>query len=364
MNIYWAKIDDIRSGLCNQIFVLVSSIIQASIENKNIVVVKGFANDYVHSNNRSPIDQVFDLQHFNKFLRERLNIILIDREQLKIKVKKAIYGNKKFSINVTDRFKDFFFINDMICISKEINLNEHFGDPCPNEHKRMLISYSVNVHGDEYEFNSEFPELRSTSIFIPDYSTMNWRMTKLFWIYNLDRSLFEQLITCFRFNLKFYPNVESYMKNLRIEDHMKINIIHLRLEEDGIKHWSVKNLLSEEEFKSKLEFKYIDLVKEHIKSDDLSIILCSEYDNKVVNYMKKEGYNLHCVRKEYKFRELNAIQDLIIGTYCNHKFIGNFNTRTSQGSSFDYIIWKKLRQSILKIFIDLENISSKEEVFI
>jgi len=363
MNIYWAKIDDIRSGLCNQIFVLVSSIIMAHIENKNIVVVKGFAKDYINSNNRSPINQIFDLQHFNKFLREKYKLILIDREQLKFKVKKAIYGNKEFSINVTDKFNDFFFINNMICISKEINLNSHFGDPCPNENKRLLINYSVDVDGDEYEFNNEIPELRSSSVSIPNYSTMNWTMTKMFWIYNLDRILFQELITYFRFNLKFYSRVESYMKNLRLKDNIKINIIHLRLEEDGIKHWSVKNLLTEEEFKSKLEIKYIDLIEEHIHKEDLSVILCSEYDNKVVNYMKKEGFNLHCVNKEYEYREMNAIQDLIIGTYCNHKFIGNFNSQTSQGSSFDYIIWKKADQSILKIFIDLENISGKEEVF-
>ena len=64
----------------------------------------------------------------------------------------------------------------------------------------------------------------------------------------------------------------------------------------------------------------------------------------------------------YNDREKNAIIDLLISTYCNNIFIGNFNVKNNNGSVFSYYIWKKNKHNVSNIYIDLDHIYDKEVV--
>jgi hypothetical protein len=175
--------------------------------------------------------------------------------------------------------------------------------------------------------------------------------------------MFAELISYFQFNTLFYEKnvgkLNQYLQNSREKN---LNVIHLRLEDDGIEHWRIFNKMENNEYKMALENKYINIIKKYINKSDQNLILCNDYNNNVMQFLKDYDYSIFYFEKEYPCRELNAINDLILGTKCNHIFIGNFNIHTSQGSSFDYIIWKKLPDNVTKIFIDLENLCSNEEI--
>jgi hypothetical protein len=78
---YYSKIGVKGSGLANQIFSLITSIIIAYRQKKNTIVVDNFLNDF-SKESYTPISEVLNLDQINIFLKEKYNIILIDKESL------------------------------------------------------------------------------------------------------------------------------------------------------------------------------------------------------------------------------------------------------------------------------------------
>ena len=140
-----------------------------------------------------------------------------------------------------------------------------------------------------------------------------------------------------------------------------VNVIHLRIEEDGINHWSKQNNMGVITFKKTLIDKYINLIKNNIRKEDITIILSGQTKNAVVDYMQANEYNIMFIDKKFnlnqKGRELNAIIDLIIGKFCNNIFIG------CDGSTFSELLSKTIPgmndsgDIIQKIMFDLNNIN-------
>jgi hypothetical protein len=118
-----------------------------------------------------------------------------------------------------------------------------------------------------------------------------------------------------------------------------VNVLHLRLEEDAINHWSGVNNMTVEEFRQTLEEKYIDIIKQYVKVSDTNIILSGSTKNSVIDFMVENGYRVMIPTKHFiNGRELNAIVDLLISKNCNNLFIGNFNIEKLSGSTFSYFI--------------------------
>ena len=91
--------------------------------------------------------------------------------------------------------------------------------------------------------------------------------------------------------------------------------------------------------------------------NDLNIILSYSNNNKVINYLSINNYKYTFIPKKlYLGREMNALIDLLISKNCNNLFIGNFNMNGLNGSSFSYLIAKKLNGNIKCIFIDIDHI--------
>jgi len=104
------------------------------------------------------------------------------------------------------------------------------------------------------------------------------------------------------------------------------------LEEDAMTAFSLSNNIPKDTYKNLIENKYIEIIKSTISSNDLIIVLSNNYENKVIEFLSKNNYNFVISRKMYFHRENNAIHDLLFYRYCNHKFIGVYE------SSFSYSI--------------------------
>jgi len=160
--------------------------------------------------------------------------------------------------------------------------------------------------------------------------------------------------------LNYIPVMDDESEHGDIEHvNKKINVIHLRIEEDGIDHWSAQNNMNQQVFKRILTAKYIELVTNYIQKEDTTLVLTGDIDNDVVQFMKENEYNIMFIDKKFDTkqpaRELNAIVDLIIGRYCNNVFIG------CDGSTFSKLLLKYIPDesehgNIEKITLDLNNI--------
>jgi len=152
----------------------------------------------------------------------------------------------------------------------------------------------------------------------------------------------------------------------QIDKTKKINILHLRVEDDATNHWNKFNNLSNEEFKNKLEEKYINLIEKYINKEDQNIILTYSTNNKVIDYLKENNYKYYFIEKKVNLgREVNALVDFLISQECNNIFIGNFdmNNELINGSTFSYLISILLKSNIKQILITLENINKKEDIY-
>jgi len=122
------------------------------------------------------------------------------------------------------------------------------------------------------------------------------------------------------------------------------------------------NKMKYDDYKIYLEEKYINIIKKNISKHHENIILSSSLLNNVIIFMKNNGYNYHFVDKVFDDREKNAIIDLLVSKKCNNVFIGNFNMKKLNGSTFSYYIWKIIDDNITKIYIDLDNIYDNEVI--
>ena len=169
--------------------------------------------------------------------------------------------------------------------------------------------------------------------------------------------MFDNILTHITYHDDFIIKSESIIHGINTEK--KINIIHLRLENDGIIHWSRQNNITPAVYLEYLENKYINLIKQYVSKTDETIILSSSESNGVIDFLNNNNYHYKFIDKLFKDREKNAIIDLLISKSCNNVFIGNFNIHNSNGSSFSYYIWKMTNDNINKIYIDLDRIYDK-----
>ena len=171
--------------------------------------------------------------------------------------------------------------------------------------------------------------------------------------------MFEKILLNLIYNDDFIKKSDSFIKNINLNN--KINIIHLRLEEDAIKHWSKMNNMTQNDFRLYIQNKYINIIKTYISQSDENIILTSSMSNDVIDFMKHNNYKYKFANKFFDDREKNAIMDLLVSKYCNNIYIGNFNIKNLNGSTFSYYIGKFVKNDVLKIYIDLDKIINKEE---
>ena len=165
--------------------------------------------------------------------------------------------------------------------------------------------------------------------------------------------MFDEIAKNIHYNNYFIDLTNEFIKDIDFNN--KINIFHLRFEDDAIKHWSEINNMPIDEFKKCVENKYTKIIKRYIKKNDLTIILTSSLSNSIIDYFENNNYNYKLTKKLFDEREKNAIIDFLISQLCNNIFIG------SGGSTFSCYIARNLR--VKKVMFNLDKITDDEKVY-
>jgi hypothetical protein len=352
--IAYTKIGQLGAGFTNQIYTLITNIILSqSWDGKKILIVDKFYNDYVTENNGICISKIFDINGINEYLSKKYDIIILSKYDIDFKIKCAIYGFGNNSHDVTDKIINLFYKENTLHIPKNINMNELNGNPLPGIKKQFTIIYSLNNHN----FVEVFDEILRDDII---FNLENQHFRCIFgWPNRYNRKMFDDILCNIHYHSKYTDISKNFLQNI---DNDKLNVLHLRLEDDAIEHWSKKNNMNEPDFENYIMNKYIEIISTHIDKNDKNIILSYSTDNKVITFLKNNGYDYTFIEKNNEGREINALIDFLISNGCNNVFIGNYHPEKINGSTFSYYISKKLEPNVKQILIDLENIQDKENI--
>ena len=345
-NAYKALVVSQRGGgLCNSLFNVINGIIKHKDE---IILLDEIFTDY-SKENKCCVSDFLDLDTTNK----ELKVCLIDRYKCKLKVLSAFYGCENRQIDVTKYFTEESFV-----ILKSWNLNSLFTDPCVGRVKELKIAYSI----DGNVFTNTFPERLEEDIIWNRQIVQNdiWKFAKynFLWYNAYNEESFRKIIPKLRFHKKYYDLCEKIYENV-LSGKEKINVMHLRIEDDAIIHWSKQNKLNEKEFEKLLHDKYHSAVYNNIpKCESILILSYIKNSHPFLDKLRKD-YDLILIDKQQYIdttdREISALIDLILSTYCTGIFIGNHNHELKRGSTFSYFI-SCLLPHIPRIDIDLDNI--------
>ena len=352
---YYSKMFADKNGLTNQVFSLITSIIIAYKNNHKVVIVDYFLNDY-SKNTYTSISHIFNIDKLNIFLKKEYDIILIDKYDINFNLCSIKYGTQTKNIDLTDIIKEKYYKNNILLIKKDINLNDLKGDPYYGVNKELFLNYEIN----NYLIKEKYEEVLKEDINI-DFLNSNYIHT-FEWINKFNANMFENILVHIDYDNSLIEKSQNIFKN--ISENNKINIIHLRLEDDAIEYWSKINNMTEQKFKTYIENKYIQIIKKYISNNDENIILSQSLSNKVIDFLIEKKYNYKISDKYFEDREKNAIVDLLISKKCNNIFIGNFNFKNLNGSTFSYYIGKLLdnnvNNNVKKVCIDLDKITDDE----
>jgi hypothetical protein len=342
------------AGFTNQIIALITSVITANSLNEKVVVVDNFLND-IKKTTYTPISQIFNLPKINLFLKNNYDIIIIDKYDFQFELISCNYGtNETNFFDLTHFIKQNYFKDKRLFIDKSVTFNNIKGDPCPGLIKKFILKYKIN----NYIIEEIYDENLKSNIEINPEAHFEFRFsgTSL-----LNTPKFINILKNIYYHDNFVLESEFIIKKW-FNPIKKINIIHLRLEDDAIEHWSRENNMTFIEFKEYLENKYIKLIKTYLSPSDENIILSSSLSNGVLDFLNIHNYNYKFNNKIFEDREKNAIIDLLVSKFCTNIFIGNFNIKGCNGSTFSYYIGKIISEYITQININLDHILEEEVV--
>jgi hypothetical protein len=334
------------SGLCNQIYSIIYTCGHCVRNNINFIFVGKFLKQ-IHTQKFCTISEILDINLTNNYIKQ-YNLCLIDYYNFDFNIVNAKYGVNNMCIDVTDSIKQFLN-NNSFYISKTKNLNTLFGNPVEiyktryfielDKHALKLdITFSINniIFYGSYDQTDGF--LKSDILI--DLNNVDFQPSLRIQNDQTDftKGIFRNIV----FQSKFMQRANEYIqRNIKINKN--INCIHLRLEEDAVQHWAKENKISTEDFKRIIEDKYIDAITKNLKKDDATLILSDNYDNRVIEFLRENGYNYFKTQKMSDEREVAAIYDLHIGQYCNNVYILVYD------SSFSYtLLYRIYEQSKFK----------------
>lgn len=344
-------------GLCNQLYSIAGTLTEAIHLKKEILIVDNFQSD-IYTHDFVPLDEVLDLYKTNLFL-EKYNIKLLSSNNLDLKIKKITFGKDDKIVDITNEMlgcddgDGVFCKNNIFHFSNDINLIALKGDPIPNVGKMLYIEYEISG----YTFKKEYEE-KYCVLVEPIYINLNLiylkNETVKKWDTPENKIIFEEILENLHFHSKYKFRANKVIQSLNLKKN--VNVIHLRMEEDALLHWSKLNNMDTLYFKHKLEDKYMTLIEKYINPQDITIILTYDKVNNITDTLKTKNYNFYYTEKHpEQGREINAIQDMCIGECCNNIFIG-----PTISSTFSHVLHKRITDHKTTISFDMENIESPE----
>lgn len=346
---YYLKSGISGSGFTNQIFNIITGILIAYIEGEKVVIVDKFITD-INNEKYVPISEIIDLTVLNNCLKQIIDVIVIDKSKIDFEILYVKYGTKTIQQDLTEYIMQNYYYNNQLYISKDIIFNNIHGDPCPGIVKNIFLGYKIN----DYIIEEVYSENIQKDIIVDFDSHYNFPLGGI--IFN--NPLFEHILQTIQYNSEFI--IKSNMILKEIDLNQKINVIHLRLEDDAIAHWSKQNNMSQYDYKVYIENKYIYLIQKYLSRTDNTIILSQSSSNGVIDFLNQANFTYKFIQKWFDDREKNAIIDLLISKCCNNIFIGNYNMSRLNGSTFSYYVSKSIKNNITRICIDLDNIHLDE----
>jgi len=142
---------------------------------------------------------------------------------------------------------------------------------------------------------------------------------------------------------------------------LPLSVLHCKNEPDSIRHYSKQTGLSLQETERRLNARLVEVVRANVPAgSELVVLTARTTDNPVLEALSKR--NKISLLPKGRFREVNAMQDLRFATeFCNHVFIGNFSMANLRGSSFSYVIAKKMRNPGVRfVWLDLDDMGRNE----
>ncbi len=276
-----------RIGLCNQLQTIVKGILLAIKYNRNLYIDK-FQIDLT-SGRLADINEILNINEMNNFLKNIVKTQIIIINTLNINIDSNL--NKYKLPNV-----DYNNISTSSYINDDIELNTH-----------LEIIYLGNI------------------VSLDIYKSFNYKWNDI-----NDENLYFFIMNNIKFNEIFYKLKDYIKQELNLTN---FNCIHLRIENDAIKHFSHCYNLSIDEYNKKL-IKFYDDNITHICKDQKSIYICSgmlEFDNTINlkyyidlmndNTLLCDKKNINIDKYYLNNRELIAIIDLLI-SFDSDLFIG------------------------------------------
>ncbi len=349
--INFIKIGKLHECLTNQIFNSITGILSGYQNNKKITIVDNLLSDYSKINSLISLSDVFDMEKTNNYLYNKFGTVIFDKNTIVFKLIKVNYGHKEKIYDITDKIQSIFYKNNTLHIPKETDLNSLSGDPCFGFFKTMTMYYSLNGYDFVTSFNEHFYEDIIFNPLIAKYYQLNELINKF------DFSMFDDILCNIYFNNTFKNIDNEFLKN--VEKNEKINVIHLTLEDEGLKHLCIKNNMSMHEYKKCIENKYISLINSHVNKNDINIILSHQTKNRVIDFMKSNNYKCLNIKNNNNAYEIKSIIDLLVSGVCNNIYFGNYNIYGLNGCSFSYYVSKKMSSSVKQILIDPDNIMTQ-----
>lgn len=299
------------TGFCNQLYTLANGCIYAKNNKCRFVFISKFLKQ-LKTSEYCNISEIIDLQKTSEILKQytNLDINLVDINSFKYKIENLCVND----INVTDK----------------LTYNEY-----GLIHRRDILEY-MTLDTNCLTFTGSINDNKfTTNIFLKkdldtNVQTINLNLIQQN-VYNIIRNS-DPMFFYFLKHLVFNEHLFIQSKldyNYIIEKYQKINCIHIKLDELSISIDMQHSKKSIQESKRIIVDKYLFCIQNYIDPNDLTILLCEEYENDVVQYLKNNNYNYITTKKYHQFRELNAIVDMHIGSMCNNVFIGQFESTFS-----------------------------------
>lgn len=358
--ILYCKFGTSGIGLCNQLYSLVNAMVVGSIsDGHTLIIVDDFMGD-LNSNQYHDAATIMDFGRINK-MAEEYGVTLLSKHDIKMTSIKVEYGlaYKNKVADITEMVMARFYTHNRIRIPRGTSLNSLLGyDPC--ERRRKLIYFTYTINGKVfYETRDEVIDDEDLEIDFVNLEKKQWLSLTGITDCKTEIETFNHFLNHMYFNPIYEEYATKFLEKAQIEGGSKLNVIHLRVEEDAIPFWAGINRISCQEYEGALVTQYIQAIKQNIEPEDgANVILSMNTSNEVTKWMAENKYKtIQMDKTMVKGREVNAIIDLIISTRCNNVFIGNLNPINYHGSTFSYAIFNALRNKpVRKICIDNDEI--------
>jgi hypothetical protein len=337
-----------NSGFCNQIYSIIYTCGHCMRNNINFIFIGKFLTQ-IQSQKFCNISYILDINATNNYLKQ-YNLCLIDYYNFDFKIVNAKYGANNMCLDVTEQVKQFLN-NKVFYISNSQDLNAFFGNPIEVCRKKYFIeldknalqlniTFSINniIFNGTYEQSGGF----LNSDILIDLNNVTFQPSLR--IQNDQTEFTKGIFKNITFQPIFLQKANEFIVQVREKNKdKKINCIHLRLEDDAVQHWASENNLHPTDFKRIIEDKYIEAITKNLNKEDTTLILSDNYDNRVIQHLRENGYNYINTPKMSKDREIAAIYDLHIGQYCDNVYILVYD------SSFSYtLLYRIFEQNRLK----------------